>query len=145
MAQERTDKCPYKSRYGGGWISSGQWLSEEMCRRQAARRGHTLPAYFWRDPEWKREFALQARAAAALFELYSPTAIGRALRTPQGRKLWSLNAPWLDALCEHEQKKWEREEEVKRVAVEKQQPPPPSSSNVERVVHIEKNGLRGKL
>lgn len=111
MAEERSDKNRWKSIYGGGWIASAQYLAEGMIYRQAKTKKKELPPKFWNNDEiWKRAFLLQVRFASALLKIYAPEAIIRALRTPQGKKIYSFAAKWLDPLIKVEQIKWEREQ-----------------------------------
>lgn len=104
MAESRSDKTPYESLYGAGWITPGQFLAESMCARKARSQKKTLPLKFWELEVWKREFALQARHVSGLLRLYSPEAIIRALRKPGGKNAYSFAAKWLDPLIAEEQR-----------------------------------------
>jgi hypothetical protein len=53
-------------------------------------------------PQWRRPFAEYARQAASLLRTYPEEAIFKALASPQGRKAYSLLAPWLVPLFEKE-------------------------------------------
>lgn len=84
----------YESRFGGGWITASQFLAESMCDRIARKDGIRLTHRFWDVGEWKQNFLVQLRAAASLLKKYPMKAIINALRTPQGKKVFSLNAVW---------------------------------------------------
>ncbi len=77
-----------------------------MCDRQARVKKIALPRQFWQknvSAEWNRQFLLQCRHAIALLKLYSADAIIKALRSPAGKKVFSLGAPWLDPIiAEHQ-------------------------------------------
>lgn len=104
MADQRTEKSPYQSRFGGGWIAPAQYLAESMCDRKARSQGKVLPLKFWEQDTWKREFLLQVRHVSGLLRLYSPDAIMRALRKPSAKRVYSFAAKWLDPLFQAEQK-----------------------------------------
>lgn len=76
-----------------------------MVSRIARKDNTELPQKFWEKDKWKRLFLLQIRHANSLLKLYSYEAIVKALRTPQGKKLYSLGAQWLDPLIKSEQEK----------------------------------------
>lgn len=121
MAAERSDKCPYRSKYSPEecWISPQQWLVEYVCERQANQKKVALPLKFWEAPQWKLEFKKQLLFANTLLKLYSLKAIGQALRRKEAKNIYSLKAPWLDAIIKEEQEKLEKLEKVfQEVAVE---------------------------
>lgn len=99
------DQRKYDSAYGGGQITAAQFLAEFMVARLARVKGVRLPLKFWNLPAWKRTYRLQLLHAYSVLKLYSPEAVSRALRSPEGKKAFSLNAPWLDALFQAEQQK----------------------------------------
>lgn len=99
------DQRKYDSAYGGGQITAAQFLAEFMVARLARVKGVRLPLKFWNLPAWKRTYRLQLLHAYSVLKLYSPEAVSRALRSPEGKKAFSLNAPWLDALFQAEQEK----------------------------------------
>lgn len=110
MSQVKTDKFPFKSRFSIDdlWITPQAYLSENMCARQAAKSGDVLPNKFWVTDKHKRNFLTQLRFATSLLKLYSIEAIIAALKTFQGKRIYSLNANWLDPLIRNEQEKVER-------------------------------------
>ncbi len=82
-----------------------------MVARQARSKKLTLPMFFWNIEKWKRQFLLQIRQANSLLKLYSYQAILRALRTYEGKKVFSLGAPFLDPLIKAEQEKLDRDKQ----------------------------------
>jgi hypothetical protein len=105
MAENRSNSSRYESRYGGGWITPAQFLAEVMCERSAKSNNIDLPPKFWNLPTWKKEFLKQLSFANKLISKYEPALISKALRTPQGKKLFSLGANWLKDILEKESKK----------------------------------------
>ncbi len=106
MGKEQTEKSPYKSRFGGGWISPDKYLAENMCDRMARSQNTTLPELFWREKHWANKFVLQVKHANDLLEKYDITAITAALRHPDGKRVYSLGfKSVLIPLIELEQKK----------------------------------------
>ena len=126
MAAERSEACPIPSRKGGGWLSQPQALAESMCIRMAAKDGKDLGNKFWSREPMKRTFLIQLRLAVALLKLASYKAICNALRTKEGRKIYSLGASWLFPLVMEEQRKLD-EQEV-RVRLERESSPRPEPS-----------------
>jgi hypothetical protein len=100
----------FQSRFGAKKpLNSGQYLAENMLDRQARRRGVDLPVQFWKDKSLAKEFAKQIILANALLKLYSVEAIIKALRTTQGRKIYSFAAPFLPDLCRAQQEILDRQ------------------------------------
>lgn len=92
MGKERTEKCPYQSRFAGGWLCASQFLAESMVAR-VARKDHTeLPDRFWLKEKWLKEYRLQVKHASVLLETFEAAAIIAALRTTRGRGVFSLGA-----------------------------------------------------
>lgn len=102
----------YESKFGGGKQTAAQHLAELMVGRQASLSNRHLPDKFWNTEEWKRSFRLQIRYASGLLKLYHPTCIFRALKSAEGRKMFSLGNKHLDTLIKREQAKFEREQRV---------------------------------
>ncbi len=106
MSKEQTEKCRYKSRFATDlWISDSQYLAENMVDRIARKEKQELPLRFWEIDRWKRHFMLQLRLANGILKLYSIEAIIKALRSKQGKGIYSLGANWLDPLVKVEQDK----------------------------------------
>lgn len=104
MAKSRSDSSKYESRHGGGWITPAQFLSEVMCERQAKINGEELVYRFWNIQFWKKEFSKQLRLAQKILVLYDPHIVSKALRSKEGKKIFSLGAPWLIKIIEIEQR-----------------------------------------
>lgn len=105
--KERGDKTRYKSRHASEdgsprWISASQYLAEFMVERQARKEGRELPIRFWTIKPWKGKFSFQLTIANQLLKKFSPGAISKALRSYEGRSVFSLKAPWLQAIIERE-------------------------------------------
>ena len=100
----------YKSRFAPGtYVTAAQWLSEELCRRQAEYEGRMLQPYFWRQKHWEGLFRRHLKRANDLFRRFDETVVGRALRSPEGKSTRTLEAPWLEELLVIEQKRYDRE------------------------------------
>ena len=106
MAKNRSDSSKYESRHGGGWITSAQFLAEVMCERYAKKNGEELVYKFWNVDFWKKEFFKQLAFAKKLLLVYEPHIISRALRSKEGKSVFSLGAPWLKKIIELEQRKF---------------------------------------
>lgn len=104
MPEQWSESCPYTSLYGGGYISASQYLAESMVARRARYNNITLPNKFWNIERWKRVFLLEVRHASRLLTLYSVEAIIKALRTKEGKRVYSFGAKWLDPLIAEEQR-----------------------------------------
>ena len=90
MAINRSEKCSYQSRFGGGWISASQWLAENMCSRKARAESGELPPKFWHDSYWEKQLKLQLKHANDLLKKYKVEAIVEALKHPDAKKIYSL-------------------------------------------------------
>jgi hypothetical protein len=92
LAKERTDKSPYQSRFGAGWISADKYLAENMCSRKGRAEGGELAPFFWKEEYWRKEFLKQLRFAADLLKVYSMESILAALRHNDAKRIYSLGA-----------------------------------------------------
>jgi hypothetical protein len=135
----------YESGYGGGPVSAEQRLAEIMCERQAKKTKVSLGLMFWRDPCWARVYRYQLVLAKALFKKYDAAAVGRALRSPEGRNALTLNAKWLDPLFEREQAKLSRERAAAEASPPEEPAPPPPADAAPRPAFTTKQSLRSKL
>lgn len=106
MAKKRSENSKYESRHGGGWITPAQFLAELMCERFAKKNGQDIPPKFWYKDPWKKEFFKQLSIANRLLEKYDPAIVSKALRSPEGKKIFSLGAPWLKKLIDYEEYKF---------------------------------------
>lgn len=109
----------HKSRYTDNLISDAQFLVEVVLERYAKKDKKELPFKFWRAELWKRQFGLQMIWANQLLKLYSFTAIYNALlKNPSGKKVYSLNAKWLDPIIKHEEDVLKRQKASQQQIVE---------------------------
>ncbi len=123
MAENRSDKACFESRFGGGWLTASQYLAENMCDRMARKDKTSLPAKFWDTSDlWKRHFLQQIRSANSLLKLYSIEAILRGLRHPKGKNVFSLGARWLDPIIKDEQRKIDIQAEKLTKAIAQPEP-----------------------
>ena len=90
MAKEKTKKSCYESKFGGGWISEGQYLAEIMCQRFALSQKESLGNKFWEDKYWLKKFLLQTKHANDLLKQYKIEYILKALEQPDDKKVYSL-------------------------------------------------------
>lgn len=122
MSKQRSEACPYSSRFSGVepiWLTAAQYLAEFMVARQARIKSVDLPQKFWSRDPWKRDFMLQLRLATSLLKLYPPEAVSAVLRSTEGKRAFSLGAKWLDPLFQAATTRLERE----RLARESEPPP----------------------
>ncbi len=103
MAKNQSEKSPYLSSFGGGYIGAANYLTDLICVRIARKQGQDLPPFYWRTPRWKKEFKHQLLLATALLKLYDVLAIVRAIR----KETWitSLAVRRLDDTIKVEQQK----------------------------------------
>jgi hypothetical protein len=90
MAKERSDKCPYESKFGGGWLNSVQFLAESMCARAARAQKTELPHKFWNDTYWLKKYKLQLKHAANLLKDFTVGEIIKGLKHQDARRIYSL-------------------------------------------------------
>ncbi len=103
MAKNRSEKSRYLSRYApSGYVTAAQYISELMCERKA--KGD-LPIRFWKIPEWIKYYKSQITACNKLLSKYDEQHILAALKTKQGKRIYSLRVNWLPELIEKEQSK----------------------------------------
>jgi|APGre2960657423_1045063.scaffolds.fasta_scaffold00113_14 hypothetical protein len=104
MAKQRSDDSKYESRHGGGWITPAQFLAEVMCERTAKENLEELPIKFWNKPRWKKEFFKQLNLANTILKDHDAAVVSKALKSKEGKKIFSLGAPWLKKLILLEEK-----------------------------------------
>lgn len=127
MAANQSEASPYKSFFGGGFVSSGQYLAEVMCARMAKKQGKELPQHFWNLDAWKRTFLYQLRLANGLLKLYEPLALIAGLK--RAKFVFSLNAKMvLDPLFKEEQEKLNRQREIRERNLQQPMLPAPTLS-----------------
>lgn len=79
MAKQRTEKSKFQSSFGERWISAGQYVAEEMCKRQAAHDKRRLPPDFWLVPQWAQLYKNLVTGANSLIRDFGETAVLKAL------------------------------------------------------------------
>ena len=89
MAKNRTDKCCYKSGYGGGWVTAHQYITELAFAKFAAA---TLPDKFWTLDKYKKTWGRHAMNVSSLLKIYHSEALINGLRDKRLNKLKSLHA-----------------------------------------------------
>ena len=95
MPQNRTNNSRFPSRFGGGWVSDVQYITECLCVLIARQQKVELFDQFWQKNPWNKIFRTQIPAAVNLLKEYAPDVIIAAL---QDRRFWqikSLRARWL--------------------------------------------------
>lgn len=102
MAENRTAKSCFPSRFGKGWITAAQYISELVCERRFKHEGKDVIPEFWNKPDWAKTFQYQIRLANALLKIYSDRAILNALNSKEGTSIFSLNNRFLDGIIERE-------------------------------------------
>lgn len=108
MANDKTKKSQYQSRYGGGYITAAQFITELICEHNAKATKRELTQFFWNDEIWAKDFKAQLVHANRLLKTYDPAVIITVLQSNilRYKRLTSLGAKWLlDPLFKAEQKK----------------------------------------
>lgn len=90
MAQEKSKKSGYSSKYGGGYISPAQFLAEMMCERLATKNKQKLPNRFWEDAFWAKTFKKQIMDANKLLKDHDIHHILKALDSFKCKFVYSL-------------------------------------------------------
>lgn len=93
MAENKSDASKYQSEFGGGFITSAQYITELVCKNIAKKKKLKLTDHFWADPMWTKDYQWQIICAAKLLKVYHPSVIIAALKDPQiSYKIISLGA-----------------------------------------------------
>ena len=99
MAHERTSSSRYKSPSTGEYCTGAQYIAEMMCQRMAENNNEGSLAYkFWNTKKWQKTYQLQIIAANRLTGKYDERAIIAALKSREGKKIYSLRFPTLEEL-----------------------------------------------
>ena len=113
MANQKTDRCPCLSSYGGGYIREDQWVTEKLCAVIAQKGGSELPDKFWSLPKWSSTFRRQVQLASSLLIMYDAEPISRTLRDKRCRNVRSFAAfnsvPFFSGVLDEYQSKYEAE------------------------------------
>jgi len=97
----------YKSPSTQKDCSAPQYITELLMTRAAQVKGEVLPFKFWSVPPHKQWFLSNIMKVNGLIAIYSPDDIIMALHSKRGKKVYSINCPFLDELVEEEQRKAE--------------------------------------
>ena len=89
MATNRTDASRYPSRYGGGWVTHAQYLTECLCVLIAKQERQELFDKFWNEEPWKAIFRRQVPLANKLLKEYPIEVI---LDTLRDRRCWKIHS-----------------------------------------------------
>ena len=101
MAHERTPLSRYKSPSTGEYCTGAQYISEMMCQRMAENNNEGSLAYkFWNTKKWQKTYQLQIIVANRLTDKYDERAIIAALKSKEGKKIYSLRFPNIEELIE---------------------------------------------
>jgi len=95
MATTRTETSRYPSRYGGGWVTHAQYITECLCVLIAKKKKKNLHDQFWNQEPWKAIFRRQVPLAIKLLKQYHPEVILGVLRDRRCWKVHSFGANWL--------------------------------------------------
>ncbi len=95
MANERTQKNCYESRYGGGYINAANFLVELICEKIASKRKTKLPQKFWKHSDWTSTYKNQILHAHKLVKTYPVKVITEALKDYRAKKIYSLGARFI--------------------------------------------------
>lgn len=100
----------YPSKYSNGKsVSAAQYITEIICEKMAKRNKKDLHYRFWVSPEWEKFYRNQIASAHKLLKKYPDAAIIRGLNNPKAEKIYSLRAPHLPTIIEHEQQELEKQ------------------------------------
>jgi hypothetical protein len=106
----RSDKRRFESRFGGNYITSAQYVVEQLCVSVAHQNKSDLPDKFWQLPEWEKFFKWQIKYAVMILKYYDASAIVAAMRDKRlAGKIRSLSpqAAWsYKAVFQEYQKKF---------------------------------------
>ena len=95
MATNRTNSSRYPSRYGGGWVTHAQYLTECLCVLIAKTERKELFDQFWNQEPWKAVFRRQVPLANKLLKEHPLEVILAALRDRRCWKIRSFGANFL--------------------------------------------------
>jgi len=95
MATNRTDSSRFPSRYGGGWVTPAQYITECLCVLIAKSERKELFDQFWNREPWKAIFRRQVPLAIKLLEKHPPEVVLSALRDRRCWKIRSFGANFL--------------------------------------------------
>tara|TARA_Y100001938_G_C7831399_1_gene301551 strand:+ start:54 stop:524 length:471 start_codon:yes stop_codon:yes gene_type:complete len=92
MALNKTEKTPYLSRYGGGYVRPDQWITEKLCEVIAKKKCIELPDKFWNLSKWGSLFRRQVQMASSLLVMYDAEAVYKSLKDKRLSNVRSFGA-----------------------------------------------------
>lgn len=103
----------YHSKYSNGKsVSAAQYITELICENKAKKDKLDLHYRFWTTKSWEKYYRDQIASANKLIKKYTAKAIISALRSHEGRKIYSLRAPFLIPIIEKHQKTIDKENKI---------------------------------
>lgn len=95
MATNRTEPSRFPSRYGGGWVTDAQYITECLCVLIAKKERTELFDQFWNQEPWKAIFRRQVPLAVKLLKKHPAEVVLATLRDRRCWKIHSFGANWL--------------------------------------------------
>jgi hypothetical protein len=93
----------YPSRYSNGkMVSAAQYITEIICENKAKYNKQDLSFRFWTNKVWMKFYKDQIATANKLLQKYPEQAIIKALKNQKASNIYSLRAPHLIEIIEHE-------------------------------------------
>ena len=109
----------YKHSTTGQPCDVAQYIAEMMCIRKAESINEGMPAdKLWNTEKWKKEYRSQVTRAYQLLRKFDEQVIISALKSPQGKRIYSLRNKSITKLLQQEAKKFK----MRKSAEEKQLP-----------------------
>jgi enolase len=91
----------YLSKYSNGkYVTEAQYVTELICENKAKKDKLDLHYRFWTTKRWSLYYRNQIASANKLLDKYPINAIIKALKEPDGQKIYSLRAPHLPAIID---------------------------------------------
>lgn len=84
-------------------VTAAQFITEIICEKKAQLNKEDLHYRFWTTKKWSVFYRNQIATANKLVKQYNPIAIVKALKSPQTKFLYSLRAPSLKQIIQHEE------------------------------------------
>lgn len=93
MAEHKSDDSKHTSKWGGGFVTSAQYLAELICENIAKKNKKNLFNRFWQTEAWEKTFQWQIICANRLLKKYHPSVLIKVLSDSQYKhKIISLGA-----------------------------------------------------
>ena len=121
------------SRYGGGYISSAQYITECLCFLIARQDKTELYDQFWKDEPWATIYKRQIPGASKLLKEYPAEVIIVMLRDKRCWKLRSLHAKsFFGHILAQKQREYDLKERAPSITTKKvdTMQKPPKRNNV---------------